>query len=99
MNESIGPLLFRLRTERGRSQLRLAEMVCAAAGASTVSRHEISRWERETRIPSRFWLRWLAHTLEADIAELEQAAGRTRADRLSPAPAGQPGQPAASVTA
>ena len=56
--ESIGALLARVRTGSGRSQLRLAELLCAASGTPTVSRHEVSRWEREQRLPSMYWLRW-----------------------------------------
>ncbi|HYN93061.1 MAG TPA: helix-turn-helix transcriptional regulator, partial [Pilimelia sp.] len=51
--ESIGALLVHLRLARGWSQLRLAEHLCAAAGVATVSRHEVSRWEREERVPGR----------------------------------------------
>lgn len=76
--ESIGALLARVRMERGISQLRLAERLCASAGVATVSRHEISRWEREERIPCGFWLRWLAATLEVPLADLERAADVAR---------------------
>jgi transcriptional regulator with XRE-family HTH domain len=79
--EAIGPMLARLRAERGISQLRLAERVCAASGLATVSRHEISRWEREERVPSDFWLGWLAVALEVPIEALERAAGMTRRRR------------------
>jgi|GEM_PF-6358650 len=95
MVESIGAMLARLRTAQGRSQLRVAEAVCAASGASTVSRHEISRWEREARIPGRYWLRWLAHALAADPAELERAAARAR--RYRPERPHRPGRPRAGA--
>src|SRR5947208_3453922 len=78
MEESLGALLSRVRLDRGRSQLRVAELLCAASGVPTVSRHEISRWEREIRIPSPFWLRWLAFVLDIDLDELERAATYTR---------------------
>ena len=42
--EPIGVVLARLRTGRGMSQLRLAELLCAASGQATVTRHEVSRW-------------------------------------------------------
>src|SRR5690349_8550715 len=81
MDESLGALLTRVRLAAGRSQLRVAELLCAAAGVATVSRHEVSRWEREARIPSMFWLRWLALVLEVDLGELERAAAVTRRTR------------------
>jgi hypothetical protein len=40
-----------LRDEQGISQLRLAERLCAASGQATVTRHEVSRWEREDGFP------------------------------------------------
>ncbi len=58
-----GPLLARSRLARGWSQARLAAELCAAAGVPTLSRHEVSRWERQRRVPGRFWRRWLAEVL------------------------------------
>ena len=80
--ESIGALLTGLRQHRGYSQLRLAELLCAAANLPTVSRHEISRWEREERVPGAYWLGWLAAVLEVPVERLEAAA---LARRRSPA--------------
>jgi transcriptional regulator with XRE-family HTH domain len=65
--ESIGALLVRVRTDAGRSQLRVAELLCAASGVPTITRHEVSRWEREARIPSGYWLRWLAAVLDVPL--------------------------------
>ncbi|QSB16267.1 helix-turn-helix transcriptional regulator [Natronosporangium hydrolyticum] len=79
VTEPIGPLLTTLRLARGLSQLRVAEQLCAAAGVATVSRHEVSRWERGERVPGTFWLGWLAAVLEAPVEELEQAVALTRA--------------------
>ncbi|GAA0407387.1 hypothetical protein GCM10009541_58170 [Micromonospora gifhornensis] len=58
-----GPPLTRLRLARGWSQSRLAAELCAAAGVPTLSRHEISRWERQRRTPGRYWHAWLAIVL------------------------------------
>ncbi|NJC69750.1 helix-turn-helix transcriptional regulator [Planosporangium thailandense] len=80
-SESIGALLVRLRLASGRSQLRLAELLCAASGVPTLTRHEVSRWEREERIPSQRWLVWLAAVLEAPLDDLERAAALARARR------------------
>jgi helix-turn-helix protein len=77
----LGPLLARRRHALGRSQLRVAELLCNASGMPTVTRHEVSRWEREQRLPSGFWLRWLAVVLELPLDELESAAAVSRARR------------------
>ncbi|WP_216592984.1 helix-turn-helix domain-containing protein [Verrucosispora sioxanthis] len=59
----LGPLVARSRRARGWSQSRLAAELCAAAGVCTLSRHEISRWERGVRVPGRFWRGWLVRIL------------------------------------
>jgi transcriptional regulator with XRE-family HTH domain len=79
--ESIGALLARVRSEHGISQLRLAERLCAASGLSTVTRSEVSRWEREERIPSGYWLRWLALVLDLPLGRLERATAVARQHR------------------
>jgi transcriptional regulator with XRE-family HTH domain len=79
--ETIGALLARVRGDQGISQLRLAERLCAASGQVTVTRHEISRWEREERIPTGYWLSWLAAVLDIPLTELESAAGAARRAR------------------
>jgi transcriptional regulator with XRE-family HTH domain len=90
MDESLGPMLTRVRLARGWSQLRVAELLCAASGVVTVTRNEVSRWEREERIPSGFWLGWLALVLEVRVQVLELAAARARRRRpLRRASAGQ----------
>jgi transcriptional regulator with XRE-family HTH domain len=87
--ESLGALLAQLRAERGWSQLRLAEHLCAAAGVSTVSRHEISRWERQERVPGRFWLGWLALVLDAPLDRLSAARPARRKVRATARPTGR----------
>jgi transcriptional regulator with XRE-family HTH domain len=84
--ESIGALIARVRDENGVTQLRLAARLCACAGVSTITRHEISRWEREERIPSGYWLAWLAVALDVRLGDLERAAAvaRRRRPRRSP---------------
>ncbi len=85
--QTIGALLARVRGDQGISQLRLAERLCAASGQDTVTRHEVSRWEREERIPTGYWLGWLAAVLEVPLAELERAAGFARRARERGRPA------------
>jgi len=82
--ESLGALLARVRGEQGVTQLRLADRLCAASGQATVTRHEVSRWEREERIPSGYWLGWLAVVLDLPLEELERAAGEARRFRRGP---------------
>ena len=82
--ESIGALLARVRTGAGKSQLRLAELLCAASGTPTVTRHEVSRWERGQRLPSAYWLGWLAVVLDVPLDDLERATATARRQRAAP---------------
>jgi transcriptional regulator with XRE-family HTH domain len=87
--ELIGGLIARTRAEQGITQLRLAERICASAGMKTVTRHEISRWERGERVPSGYWLTWLAEALKLPLDQLERAAAgarRRRSSRLNAPP-------------
>jgi hypothetical protein len=77
----LGPLLARRRNSLGLSQLRVAEQLCDASGVPTVTRHEVSRWEREKRLPSLFWLRCLGLVLRLPLNELELAAAVSRTRR------------------
>ncbi|MBM0280129.1 helix-turn-helix domain-containing protein [Micromonospora tarensis] len=74
----LGPLLARCRLARGWSQQRTAAELCTAAGVPTLSRHEVSRWERERRVPGGFWLGWLAVVLDVPLVTLAEAAAATR---------------------
>lgn len=87
---ALGPLLRAARHRRGDSQRRLAERLCAAAGMPTVSRHEVSRWERGLRLPSAYWLHFLAEVLLVDRALLERAATLGPRHSGRPAPGGPP---------
>src|SRR5690242_9276371 len=101
VSESLGALLSRVRLEQGKSQLRVAELLCAASGLATITRHEISRWEREERIPGGTWLRWLAVVLDTPLDELERAATvareRRETDVTGAAPPERPPRPAAGA--
>lgn len=78
----LGPLLAELRAARGWSQQRVAAELCAAAGVPTLTRHEVSRWERQRRLPGDFWSGWLAVVLGVPGDLLAEAAARSR--RLAP---------------
>ena len=75
LGDTIGAVLTRGRSAQGLSQLQLAELLCSAAGVATLTRHEISRWERGERIPSRSWLHWLSTVLRLPIEVARRAAG------------------------
>src|SRR5690606_14624951 len=51
MNEELGPALRRLRIGKGYTQRSVADKLCEQAGLATVTRHEVSRWERQLRLP------------------------------------------------
>ncbi|MFD0974564.1 helix-turn-helix transcriptional regulator, partial [Plantactinospora endophytica] len=88
---SLGELLTELRLARGWSQLRVAEQLCAASGVPTVSRHEVSRWERRQRVPGEFWLCWLAAVFEVPVEDLAVAAAASRPGRADGGDGGAPG--------
>ncbi|MEU8330209.1 helix-turn-helix domain-containing protein [Micromonospora sp. NPDC048839] len=92
----LGPLLARCRLARGWSQQRAAAELCAAAGVPTLSRHEVSRWERQRRVPGGFWLGWLAVVLDVPLVTLTEAAAGTRRAGATRAPG--PGRTAAAGT-
>jgi transcriptional regulator with XRE-family HTH domain len=83
--ETIGDLIARVRGEQGTSQLRLAARLCAAAGTSTVTRHEVPRWERGDRIPTAYRRAWLAVALNRPVDEEEPAPDASRRRRVGPA--------------
>ncbi|MFI7214985.1 helix-turn-helix domain-containing protein [Micromonospora maritima] len=81
----LGPLLAELRSARGWSQQRVAAELCAASGVPTLTRHEVSRWERQVRLPGDFWSAWLATVLGVPGELIDEAVARSR--RLGVAPA------------
>lgn len=84
---SLGPLIAQRRKELGRSQERLAEQLCTESGRLTVTKNEVSRYEREERIPSADSLRHLAIALALPLDTLERAAAKARAQRRKQPPA------------
>ncbi|SBT48366.1 helix-turn-helix domain-containing protein [Micromonospora narathiwatensis] len=81
----LGPLLAELRSARGWSQQRVAAALCAASGVPTLTRHEVSRWERQRRLPGDFWSGWLAVVLGVPGELLAEAAAHTRRLGIVPA--------------
>jgi transcriptional regulator with XRE-family HTH domain len=76
-----GEYLARLRRNAHKSQRQLAELLCAISGTSSVTRNEISRWERGERVPD-VWLPALSHALDVPIIDLDRAAAYARGDTL-----------------
>ncbi|MFV2101453.1 helix-turn-helix domain-containing protein [Micromonospora sp. LOL_024] len=98
-----GSMVARLRLARGWSQSRLAAELCAAAGVSTLSRHEISRWERQVRAPGRFWRDWLTEVLAVSSDRRPHTtpggSGRRVARPTRPGTVGTPTRPMSSRAA
>jgi transcriptional regulator with XRE-family HTH domain len=71
---SLGPLIADRRRALGRSQREFADLLCGTSGRPTVTRTEISRYERETRIPTPASLADLALALRLPAVTLQWAA-------------------------
>nr|BFE52507.1 hypothetical protein GCM10017745_59340 [Saccharothrix mutabilis subsp. capreolus] len=74
-------MLPKLRQGRGLTQYDLATRLHAASGNASVTREEVSRWERGKRIPGPYWRTWLSRVLEVPTQELERAAASARRQR------------------
>ncbi|MGW8746552.1 helix-turn-helix domain-containing protein [Streptomyces sp. NPDC055794] len=74
-----GDYLAALRRGAGLSQNQLAARLCLASGTASVTRSEVSRWERGVRVPGA-WLPFLAQVLAVPHSELRQAAAYARGD-------------------
>lgn len=91
-------LLKQLRQAAGMSQADLAVRLCVITGTTTLTRHEVSRWERGRRKPIA-WLSALAVALEVELQELEGAVSRPVASPLlDPAHQVDPAHQAAALT-
>jgi tetratricopeptide (TPR) repeat protein len=78
--EPIGELIVRVRRDHGRSQSRLACLLNERAGTDTLTRHEVSRWERGERIPTG-WLPHLSSVLGVSLDDLERSVAIARQQR------------------
>ena len=76
VSDGTGLLIRELRLAMGWSQGRLATELRKAAGHATVSREEVSRWERGKRCPGPFWTRHLASVLLVPVEEFEKVKRR-----------------------
>ncbi|MFJ8349744.1 helix-turn-helix domain-containing protein [Streptomyces sp. NPDC094153] len=80
-----GQYLAGLRRRTGKSQRQLAGLLCALSGVQSVTRNEVSRWERGGRVPEA-WLPFLAAALRTPETQLQQAVAYARGDRLAQLP-------------
>ncbi|GAA1884772.1 helix-turn-helix domain-containing protein [Streptantibioticus ferralitis] len=75
--QRFGQHLARLRRSTGKSQREFAELLCALSGVQTLTRNEVSRWERGERLPET-WLPFIAQVAGMPLADLERAAAPAR---------------------
>lgn len=80
-----GLYLAGLRRRTGKSQRQMAALLCALSGTTSITRNEVSRWERGGRVPEA-WLPFLAAALQTPEAQLQQAVSYARGDRLAQLP-------------
>ncbi|MGV9533069.1 helix-turn-helix domain-containing protein [Streptosporangium sandarakinum] len=74
-------LIRQARQAKDLTQAGLADRLSRVSGQSTITRNEVSRWERGRRLPMA-WLPWLSIVLDVPLAVLDQAAVLSRARRL-----------------
>ncbi|WP_410598323.1 helix-turn-helix domain-containing protein [Amycolatopsis sp. lyj-90] len=82
----LSELLTEQRIARGWSQGDLVAKLHTHSGNDSVTRVEISRWERGKRIPGPYWRQWLGDVLDTSCRELEVAAAVARRRRRKDAP-------------
>ncbi|MEU5691871.1 helix-turn-helix transcriptional regulator [Actinosynnema sp. NPDC020468] len=73
-----------LRRQHGLTQCDLAAELHAVSGNLSITREEVSRWERGKRIPGPYWRNWLSQVLHTSQRELELAAAVARHRRHFP---------------
>jgi transcriptional regulator with XRE-family HTH domain len=77
----LAELLPERRRSRGLTQCDLAARLSEASGNDSVSREEVSRWERGKRIPGPYWRSWLSQALELPREDVEEWAAQARSSR------------------
>lgn len=90
--ESFGKLIARRRWELGLSQRELADRLCAASGRPTLTRHELSRYERGVRLPRGRVLAVMAVCLDLPLAVLRERVANQRGRRPAGRPSNRPGR-------
>lgn len=70
----ITALIPQARREQGLTQRELADLLCEISQNDSVTREEVSRWERGKRIPGPYWRAWISAALDVPHAEVDRAA-------------------------
>ncbi|GAA2375081.1 helix-turn-helix transcriptional regulator [Dactylosporangium salmoneum] len=70
---TLGALVANRRRTLGLSQRDLAERICLASGRATITRHELSRYERGIRLPGGPMTAVLARVLDLPVTVLADA--------------------------
>jgi putative transcriptional regulator len=81
-DEPISVVIRRVRRCHGMTQAALADRLADLSGNPSVSRDQVTRWERGGRVPSPYWRHWLAIALDVPYVQLADAARMARAVRL-----------------
>ncbi|WP_405728677.1 helix-turn-helix domain-containing protein [Streptomyces sp. NBC_00028] len=79
MSDPFADLLLRLRKEAGRSQEEQADAINAVSGRDTVTRREISRYEKFETIPTSHTISHIAVACGVPFEELQREARAARA--------------------
>jgi transcriptional regulator with XRE-family HTH domain len=86
--DGIGALLRRLREEAGLTREEQAGLIEEAQGGRYFDPQNLKRWERESRLPERYWHPVLSSAYGLPAEEIARAVGasrrRRRLDRLTP---------------
>ncbi|MFD0555289.1 helix-turn-helix domain-containing protein [Streptomyces rectiviolaceus] len=80
-----GSYLATLRRSTGKSQRQLAAHLCLLSGIQSLTRNEVSRWERGVRAPGP-WLAILSRALSVPLPDLQQAAAYARGEESARPP-------------
>jgi transcriptional regulator with XRE-family HTH domain len=77
----ITALIPQARREQGLTQREFADLLCEISQNDSVTREEVSRWERGKRIPGPYWRAWISAVLDVPHADVDRAAVVERESR------------------
>ncbi|GAA3284070.1 helix-turn-helix transcriptional regulator [Dactylosporangium vinaceum] len=77
VSTTLGALVADRRRALGLSQRELADRICQVSGRTTITRHELSRYERGVRLPGGAMVDVLAESLGVPAAVLAAAVTAT----------------------
>jgi transcriptional regulator with XRE-family HTH domain len=77
----ITALIPQARREQGLTQRELADLLCEISQNDSITREEVSRWERGKRIPGPYWRAFLSAALDVPHAKVDKAAVVARETR------------------